>query len=89
MIRSILSVILFLFILIFQASGQQFTEKLKKKLTIHFDSNSSTVHDTDQVAIKEFIDELNVVMPYVFRIQGHTDSVGSLKFNEKLFTIKD
>ena len=84
MIRSILSVILFLFILIFQASGQQFTEKLKKKLTIHFDSNSSTVHDTDQVAIKEFIDELNVVMPYVFRIQGHTDSVGSLKFNEKL-----
>jgi len=65
-------------------SAQSFTEKLINRLTIHFDYNSSKVHDSDKVVLRQFIDELNVVMPYVFRIQSHTDSIGSTKFNQAL-----
>ncbi|MBK8843494.1 MAG: OmpA family protein [Saprospiraceae bacterium] len=68
----------------FNPVNAQFTENLIDKLTVHFASGSHTVSDTDKVKIQEFINDLDVVIPYVFRIQSHTDSIGSLEFNQKL-----
>jgi outer membrane protein OmpA-like peptidoglycan-associated protein len=64
--------------------SQQFTETLKGRLTVHFDSNSATISDSDKVVISKFVNSLNVVLPYVFRIQAHTDSVGSDSYNKRL-----
>lgn len=62
----------------------QFTEKLKDKLTVHFESASYAISDSDKVKISNFINDLDVVIPYVYRIQSHTDSIGSLQYNLKL-----
>lgn len=67
----------------FNPVNAQFTENLIDKLTVHFAADH-TVSDTDKVKIQKFMNDLDVVIPYVFRIQSHTDSIGSLEFNQKL-----
>lgn len=72
-------------LLIFQQEAVgQFTEQLKDRLTVHFETDSYTIANEDKEQIEQFIDELDVVTPYVFRIQSHTDSIGSLQYNQKL-----
>lgn len=80
--NSILCALLFV---VFQPFAYgQFTEKLKDRLTVHFESDSYKISDDFKEEIRQFIQDLNVVTPYVFRIQSHTDSIGSLKYNQKL-----
>lgn len=75
-------------------TNAQFTEKLVDRLTVHFENDSYQLDDEYKVEIDNFIRQLDVVIPYVFRIQGHTDSIGSVQYNQKLSdrrsnTIKD
>ncbi len=76
--------VLFFYCLSITATQGQFTEQLIDKLTVHFESGSYAISDTDKIKIKTFIDDLDVVIPFVYRIQSHTDSIGSLQFNQKL-----
>lgn len=85
--------VILLTILAKEAMGQ-FTEKLVDRLTVHFENDSYTLDEEYKAEINEFIRNLDVVIPYVFRIQGHTDSIGSVQYNQRLSnrrsnTIKD
>jgi outer membrane protein OmpA-like peptidoglycan-associated protein len=76
--------IIWLYVSCTPLSYGQFTETLKDRLTVHFESDSYKISDEFKEEIKDFFEELNVVTPYVFRIQAHTDSIGSNQYNQKL-----
>lgn len=83
-LKSILLILSTWLLLLTSAHSQNFTETLKGRLTIHFDSNSASISDTDKVEVYNFVKSLSVVLPYVFRIQAHTDSIGSDSYNKRL-----
>lgn len=53
-------------------------------LEINFDVNSSIIQDQYQARIKEFAEYLNSNPKLKATIEGHTDSVGSAKYNQWL-----
>lgn len=93
-IFALLIVLFFLFMNSAVYGQSEFTEEMVDKLTVHFAYDKYAIQDSDKIKIKLFIDGLDVVTPYVFRIQSHTDSIGSLEYNQKLseqrsFAIRD
>ena len=57
---------------------------LPKSVTLHFGFDSPTLADEELAKLNKFVQDIDKAGLIQIRIEGHTDSTGSVSYNEKL-----
>jgi outer membrane protein OmpA-like peptidoglycan-associated protein len=57
---------------------------LPKSVTLYFGFDSLTLANEELVKLDKFVQDINKTNLIQIRIEGHTDSTGSIRYNEKL-----
>ena len=75
-----ITLFLFTFLLAFNCLAA----KESHELTIHFETDQSKLTQVACIELDLFLEKIVLIGDYAFRVLGHTDSEGSLNYNESL-----